>query len=175
MAGPLGVMLGIAASLLRMVAEYTPDDDQASACADRLSLVRADALAAVESDGIASVEFGAALARDADDPTRERRVRDAAIEAATSSAALGLIGARLIPELRLLVDIGNRSLRADLAVAAQALRAGLCGALINLRSNRSTAARHDAAPSVLEERDAETATLSDAASDAARLCEELSG
>src|SRR5690349_2077027 len=91
-----GVMLGIAASLLRMVAEYTPDDPRAAECGDRLARTRIEALVAVEDDGVLSAGFGAALALPTDDPERDRRVRDAAMDAAESSTRLGAIGVRLL-------------------------------------------------------------------------------
>jgi formiminotetrahydrofolate cyclodeaminase len=112
----------IGAALLRMVAEYT-DAPRATECSARLVGIRAEALAAVEADGVASAQFGAALALPTDDPARDARVRDAAITAAHSSAQVGAVGIRLTPEVRLLDEIGNRSLLADLAVAAEALRA----------------------------------------------------
>ena len=81
-----GVMLALSAALLRMVAEYTPDDPRAIACAARLVDVRLTALGAAEADGVSSAELGAALRVAADDPARDDRVRDAAIRAARSSA-----------------------------------------------------------------------------------------
>lgn len=146
-----GVMLGIGASLLRMVAEYTADDPRAADCADRLAHRREEALRAAESDGVVSAAFGAALALPDDDADREPRVREAAIEAARSSARLGALGAALLPELRLLDEIGNRTLVADLAVAAEALGAGIAGAVVNLRANVRTARRYDAPTSVVHE------------------------
>ena len=167
-----GVMLGIAASLLRMVAEYTPDDPRAEECGDRLARTREEVLAAVEADGVASAGFGAALALPADDPDRDDRVRDAAIDAAESSARLGDIGIRLLPEARLLADIGNRHLSADLAVAVEALRAGIAGALINLRANLQTARAHGA--TALETLDSDASRLSDAVRELAQIGDELS-
>lgn len=157
-----GVMLGIAASLLRMVAEYTPDDPRAEECGGRLARTRAQVLAAVESDGVLSAAFGAALGLPSDDPERDRRVRDAAIDAAESSARLGAIGIRLIPEVRLLGEIGNPQLLADLAVAVEALRAGLSGALINLRSNLQIAKKHAAPQTVVSSLQADGSRLADA-------------
>lgn len=136
-----GVVLGISAALLRMVAEYT-DDGSASGCADRLERLRADVLAAAEADEVRSAAFGAALALDVEDQQREARVRDAAVAAAQSSAVLGDAGERLLPELRLLVDIGNPHLAADLSIAADALATGIRGASTNLRTNLQTASQH---------------------------------
>ncbi|WP_136055875.1 cyclodeaminase/cyclohydrolase family protein [Microbacterium sp. K24] len=138
-----GVMLGISAALLRMVAEYT-DDERASASAVRLARRRSDVLSAAEADEVRSAEFGAALALDSEDPDRDTAVRRAALSAAASSAALGEAGEGLLPELRLLVEIGNRHLAADLSIAADALATGIRGASTNLRANLQTAARHGA-------------------------------
>ena len=122
-----GVMLALAAALLRMVAEYTPDEPRAEECAGRLVTRRLDALAAAETDGVRSAELGAALRTSKDDPTRDQLVRDAAIEAARLSAVLGDVGVALVDELRLLREIGNPHLAADLAVAGEALAASSCG------------------------------------------------
>lgn len=168
-----GVMLGIAASLLRMVAEYTPEDPRASECADRLARTREEALEAAQSDGILSAGFGAALALSKDDPERDGRVRDAAIEAAESSTRLGAIGIRLLPEVRVLTEIGNPHLLADLAVAAEALRAGLAGAGINLRANLQIARKHDAPEPVGSALDAEASRLTEAQNAVARIADEL--
>jgi len=137
------VILGISAALLRMVAEYT-DDERASASAVRLARRRNDVLSAAEADEVRSAEFGAALALDSEDPDRDTAVRRAALSAAASSAALGEAGEGLLPELRLLVEIGNRHLAADLSIAADALATGIRGASTNLRANLQTAARHGA-------------------------------
>ncbi len=139
-----GVMLALSAALLRMVAEYTPDDERAEECAARLVTRRVDALDTAETDGVRSAELGAALRTPTDDPDRDERVRDAATEAARLSAALGEIGVGLIDELRLLGEIGNPHLAADLAVAGEALAAGIAGASINLRANVSLARAHGA-------------------------------
>jgi formiminotetrahydrofolate cyclodeaminase len=138
-------MLALSAALLRMVAEYTPDDPRAIACAARLVDVRLTALGAAEADGVSSAELGAALRVAADDPARDDRVRDAAIRAARSSGALGGVGVGMLDELRLLREIGNPHLAADLAVAGEALSAGIAGASINLRANLRLAGAHGGA------------------------------
>lgn len=168
-----GVMLGIAAALLRMVAEYTIDDPQATESGRRLTGHRRDALAAAEADGVLSAEFGAALGMPTDDPGRESRVRDAAVAAADSSARLGAIGIRLLDEVRLLAEIGNPHLVSDLAVAAQALAAGLSGAIINLRANMRTARKHDAAESRLARLRADEARLSEARQAVSAIADEV--
>ena len=170
-----GVMLGIAASLLRMVAEYTPNDDpQAEECGIRLAHTRAEVLEAVEADGVYSAAFGAALGRPADDPERDHRVHDAAMEAAQSSARLGDIGIRLLPEVRLLAEIGNPHLVADLAVAVEALHAGMAGAIINLRSNLQIARKHGTPAAALRPLDDEKSRLVNAQREVAQLTEALS-
>ncbi|MCR2763140.1 cyclodeaminase/cyclohydrolase family protein [Microbacterium sp. zg.B48] len=140
-----GVMLALSAALLRMVAEYTPDDDRATACAARLVDRRLTALDAAEADGVSSAELGAALRVPGEDPARDDRVRDAAIRAAQSSGALGAVGVDMVDELRLLREIGNPHLAADLAVAGEALTAGIAGASINLRANLQLAGAHGGA------------------------------
>ncbi|RKN66958.1 hypothetical protein D7252_04705 [Microbacterium sp. CGR2] len=172
--GGIRVMLGIAASLLRMVAEYTADDPGATECGSRLTALRSDALDAAEADGVTSADFGAALALSTEDPDREPRVRKAAVDAAASSARLGDVGIRLLPEVRLLAEIGNPHLAADLAVAAEALGAGLAGAVINLRANLQIARRHDAAASDLADLGAQASRLAEAARAARQIAEEAS-
>ena len=56
-------------------------------------------------------------------------MRDAAVAAAASSAALDEVGEDLLPELELLAEIGNPNVTADLVVASHALVAGVAGAL----------------------------------------------
>ena len=135
-----GVILGIGASLLHMVAGYTPDD-RAREAAERVRARRAAALAAAETDGIRSSELGAALA-EPDHPDRSARVFEAALAAARSSADLADVGAALRAELRVLQAIGNPNLAADTAVAAAALEAGIRGALVNIRADIELARAH---------------------------------
>lgn len=169
-----GVMLGIAAALLQMVAEYTPGDSRAEECGIRLARHRRDALAAAEADGVLSADFGAALALPTEDPARDSRVRKAAAAAAESSARLGEIGIRLQDELRLLIEVGNPHLVADLAVAAEALGAGLSGALINLRANVQTAQKHGMPSEDAADLRADEARLSDTRQTIIRLADEVS-
>lgn len=137
-----GVMLAISAGLLRMVAGYTPDDERAGASGTRLAGLLRDALRAAETDGLLSATLGSALAEPADAPGRDRRLRDAAVAAARSSAELGTAGIAISRELDLLAEVGNPHLAADLAVAAHALEAGLAGALTNLRANMGLVEAH---------------------------------
>ncbi len=167
-------MVGLASALLGMVAEYTPDDVRATECAARLVAHRAAALKAAEEDGVRSAEFGAALAIPADDPERGRRVRDAALVAARSSAALGEAGMRLLPELVLLAEIGKPSLRADLAVAAEALTAGIAGASVNILANLQTARKHGASTSAVSESQAIHELVTVAKKGAAAIAEQIS-
>ena len=124
-----GVMLAIAASLMSMVGGYSDDDPRAADIVDRLARQRAEALRAVEADGVVSSSFGAALALPSDDPSRDERVRNAAVEAARSAAQVGVIGVAMLRDVRVLVEAGNPHIVVDLAVAAEALRAGLSGAV----------------------------------------------
>nr|WP_314844566.1 cyclodeaminase/cyclohydrolase family protein [uncultured Microbacterium sp.] len=157
-----GVMLSMGASLLRMVAEYTPDDARAAESARRLEGIRLDALDAAEADGIVSNDFGAALALSHDDPGRDGRVRDAAVEASESSVRLGSVGIRVVDEVQILAEIGNHSVRADLAVGSQALTGGLFGAWVNLRSNLRFARRYGASGDVLAELEMQSERLANA-------------
>lgn len=168
-----GVMLGIAASLLSMVAAYTPDDPRAAECARRVVLLRDVALQGAESDGIVSADFGAALALSVDAPDRDARVRDAARRAAESAARLGSAGMDLLDEVLVLREIGNPSLSADLAVAAGALAASLTGSSINLRANLRTAQRHRASAAELSELRVDVGRLTEAQRSVARITEEL--
>lgn len=154
-----GVMLAVAAALLRMVALYTSDDERATQSAARLVASRREALRAAEADGMRSAALGAAVGAAPDSPGRDRSVRDAAVAAAASSATLGQVGADLLPELELLARIGNPNVTADLVGAAHALIAGVAGALVNLRGDVELAARHADAG----EEDAEWGELTTAA------------
>ncbi|HWI31154.1 MAG TPA: cyclodeaminase/cyclohydrolase family protein [Microbacterium sp.] len=136
-----GVLIAISAALLHMVAEYSPDSDEAEACGERVAAVRIRALDAAEADGVVSAEFGAAL-RPSEHPDRDARVRRAAVAATDSSVGLGRIAEELVPELALLFDVGNPSLRADLEVAGEALSAALGSARANVRANVSTVKAH---------------------------------
>lgn len=140
------VMLALGAGLLRMVAGYTPGQDRATAAGERVAALRVRALAASDADSRASVALGAALALPTDDPDRDARLLDAALRGARSSVDIGEVGIALVGELDVLERVGNRHLDSDLAVAREAVRAGLGGALVNLRANLDLIAAH--APSV---------------------------
>jgi len=169
-----GVMLGIAASLMRMVAGYTPDEPAVAGSADRLARVRTDLLEAVEADGVVSARFGAALALDADDPERDERVAQAALDAAASVAELGSLGITLVSDADALAADGNPNLAVDLAVAMEALVAGLSGASVNLRANLKTARAHGASSSLLGSREEDVARLAEARTRIGRISAALS-
>lgn len=173
-----GLMLAASAALLRMVAEYTPDDERAADCAARLVDRRREALEAAEADGIHSAALGAALALDSDEAGRDEQVRKAAIEATRSSAVLGDVGIALLDELRLIAEIGNRSLAADLVVAGEALVAGLGAASVNARANLRLARSHreddDDADAALDALDADVVRLREARTAASEIADAAS-
>ncbi|WP_413353899.1 cyclodeaminase/cyclohydrolase family protein [Microbacterium sp. 1P06AB] len=138
-----GVMTGIAAGLLGMVAAYTADDPDARQAEQRLSRTRRLALGAAEEDGVRSAAFGAALAMD-QGPERERAVRAATIDAVASAVDVGRVAASLLDEVRLLADIGNPHVEADLRVAVEALRAALEGTDHTARADLDLLSRHRA-------------------------------
>ncbi|MET0860561.1 MAG: cyclodeaminase/cyclohydrolase family protein [Microbacterium sp.] len=135
------VMTAISAALLGMVAGYTADRAEARQAAHRLGVRRSAALTAAEEDGIRSAAFGAALAMD-DGPERDRAVRQASVDAIVSTLTVGRLGVSLVDDVRLLVDIGNPHVEADLLVAVEALRAALEGANVTARANLDLLARH---------------------------------
>lgn len=144
-----GVMTGIAAALLGMVAAYTADDLEARGAEQRLSDKRRRAMEAAEKDGVRSAAFGAALAMD-QGPDRERAVRQATVDAVASALDVGRIAASLLEEVRLLADIGNPHVEADLRVAVEALRAALEGTNHTARANLDLLARHRTADDQLD-------------------------
>jgi len=139
--GAACAVTAIAAALLGMVAAYTADSSQARLAAQRLGVRRGAAMTAAEEDGIRSAAFGAALAM-VDGPERERAVRQASMDAIASTLTVGRLGVSLVDDVRLLVDIGNPHVEADLLVAVEALRAALGGANVTARANLDLLARH---------------------------------
>ena len=137
------VMTAIAAALLGMVAAYTPDEPAAASARKRLARIRRQATAAAEADGVRSARFGAALAMD-DGSEREGAVRVATEEAADSSLAVGRIAASLVEEVRLLADVGNPNVEADLLVAGEALVAALGGVIGTTRADLDLLGAHRA-------------------------------
>jgi formiminotetrahydrofolate cyclodeaminase len=136
-----GVLLGIGAALLEMVLAYSDPDDE-SGLRGRAGSLRADALEDALADATASAALGAALARPTDDPDREGEIRETGDDAARTSMRLGDTGLRLVTLLEETADRAIPAVIADLGVAAEALSAGLGGALINLRSDLTLIARH---------------------------------
>lgn len=137
------VMTAIAAALLGMVAAYTPDEPAAASARKRLARIRRQATAAAEADGVRSARFGAALAME-DGTERESAVRVATEEAADSSLAVGRIAASLVEEVRLLADVGNPNVEADLLVAGEALVAALGGVIGTTRADLDLLGAHRA-------------------------------
>ena len=125
-----GVMTGIAAGLLGMVAAYTAHDLEARQAEQRLSDKRGLAMRAAEEDGVRSATFGAALAMD-QGIDRERAVREATVDAVASALDVGRIATSLLEEVRLLADIGNPHVEPDLRVAVE-----LCGRHWRARTTR---------------------------------------
>ncbi|OAH51065.1 cyclodeaminase/cyclohydrolase family protein [Microbacterium oleivorans] len=144
-----GVMTGIAAGLLGMVAAYTADDLEARRAEQRLSDKRGLAMRAAEEDGVRSAGFGAALAME-QGPDRERAVRGATVDAVSSVLDVGRVAASLLEEVRLLADIGNPHVEADLRVAVEALRAALEGTNHTARANLDLLSRHRTADDHLD-------------------------
>jgi formiminotetrahydrofolate cyclodeaminase len=137
------VMTAIAAALLGMVAAYTPDEPAAASARKRLARIRRQATAAAEADGVRSARFGTALAME-DGSERESAVRAATEEAADSSLAVGRIAASLVEEVRLLADVGNPHVEADLLVAGEALVAALGGVIGTTRADLDLLGAHRA-------------------------------
>lgn len=169
-----GVMLGLATGLMGMVAGYTSDDEAVTEIAGRLDRTRAELLQAVEADGVVSVDLGAALARAPEDPEREEAVRGAALDAAASVARLGRLGIAVVDEARTLAAHGNPHVAVDLAVAAEALAAGLSGASLNLRANLHLARRYGASAAMRAGLDEEVGRLAEARTQVERVTAELS-
>jgi formiminotetrahydrofolate cyclodeaminase len=135
------VMTAIAAALLGMVAAYTPDEPDAARARERVDRIRRQATAAAEADGVRSAGFGAALAME-DGPERESSVRAATVEATDSSLAVGKIATNLVEEVRLLAEVGNPNVEADLLVAGEALAAALGGVVATTRADLDLLAGH---------------------------------
>lgn len=169
-----GVMLAISASLMSMVGGYSDGDPRAADAVERLARQRVEALRAVEADGVVSSSFGAALALPTDDPSRDERVRDAAVEAARSAARVGAIGVAMLRDVRVLVEAGNPHIVVDLAVAAEALLAGLSGASLNVRANLQIARRHGASAAEVADLEAVIDRVTDARRQVGQIIDELS-
>jgi len=144
-----GVVTAVAAALAQMVSRYSAAEPAATGIDRRLARLRHAAVAAADDDGRASGALGAALrpAQDEGPGDRDRRIVDAATRAIETSAALGDIALGVWTEVRLLADVGNHHLMSDVAVASDAVAAGLGGAATNLRGGLALIDAHgDARP-----------------------------
>ncbi|MFS0714575.1 cyclodeaminase/cyclohydrolase family protein [Microbacterium sp. 2P01SA-2] len=139
-----GVITAVAAAIAQMVSRYSSAEPAAAGIDDRLARLRDAAVAAADEDGRASGALGVALrsAPDEDDVERDRRVVGAATRAVETSAALGDIALGVWTEIGLIADIGNRHLMSDVAVAADAVAAGLGGAATNLTGGLALIGAH---------------------------------
>jgi formiminotetrahydrofolate cyclodeaminase len=130
-----GVMLAIAYGLTSMVAGYTQvEGDLERDCAElrqRARRGRETALRLADQDAAASESFGSAFRLERG-KQREDAIRDASVEAARASAALGKQGTEALADLEWLARHGNPALIADVAVACGALRAAIAGARTNV-------------------------------------------
>jgi formiminotetrahydrofolate cyclodeaminase len=136
------LMLGIGAAQLEMTARYSDGDGDLQALIHRTARLRREAVRLCEVDAVSSGELGRALASEEDAPSRDAAIRDAAAGAAASSLSVAIVGSRLVVELEQLEPRVAESVRADLAVAAEAIGAGLGGAIANLHADSSLRARH---------------------------------
>ena len=134
-----GVLLGIGAALLSMVLGY---GERRGALRTRATDLRVEALDAALRDAAASAELGAALALPADLPARPGRVADAALAGARSTAELGATGVALVDLLEETATDTAHGLMADVGVAAEAIAAGLGGALTTLRGDLELVERY---------------------------------
>jgi formiminotetrahydrofolate cyclodeaminase len=130
-----GVMLAIAYGLTSMVAGYTELqgdlERQRAELRERARRGRETALRLADADAAASESFGSAF-RLQRGKQREDAIRDASVEAARASAALGQQGTEAVSDLEWLAHHGNPALIADVAVACGALRAAIAGARTNV-------------------------------------------
>ncbi len=134
-----------AAALLAMVARYS-DGPKYAADASAISLVTADAdqLRETSTDLIAadSAAFGAVAAayrlpRDTAELASERSAAIAAALAGAAEPPAAVIAAcaRLLKLADVLLPIGNRNVIADVAAAAEAIRAAVATARVNVEVN----------------------------------------
>jgi formiminotetrahydrofolate cyclodeaminase len=130
-----GVMLAIAYGLTSMVAGYTEvEGDLSRECTrlrERALIGRETALRLADQDAAASESFGSAFRLERG-TQRDDAIRDASVEAAQASAALGKQGTEVVADLEWLARHGNPALIADVAVACGALRAAIAGARTNV-------------------------------------------
>ncbi|MDD7962404.1 cyclodeaminase/cyclohydrolase family protein [Microbacterium thalli] len=170
-----GVITAIGAALGQMVARYSSDVAEAAGLNERLGSLRARAIAAAERDGEASGALGAALrpAEDGSEDDRDRRIVSAVTDAVQTSAELGRVALAVLSELTDLSTLGNRHLLADVAVALDAVAAGLGAAATNLRGGLTLAAAHGDARALHDAHDDLAQRLLDARREARTLAERL--
>lgn len=170
-----GVITAIGAALGQMVARYSSDVAEAAGLDERLGALRARAVEAAEHDGEASGALGAALrpAEGGFEDDRDRRIVSAATDAVQTSAELGRVALAVLAELTDLSTLGNRHLMADVAVALDAVAAGLGAAATNLRGGLTLAAAHGDARALHDAHDDLAQRLLDARREARALAERL--
>jgi methenyltetrahydrofolate cyclohydrolase len=134
-----------AAALLAMVARYS-DGPKYAADADAIESVRAEAdrlrtgcaeLIAADAEAFRAVAAAYKLPRDTVELAGERSaaIAGALIEAAEPPAAVIAAGGRLAELAAIVRPIGNRSVISDVAAAAEAIRAAVATARINVAVN----------------------------------------
>jgi formiminotetrahydrofolate cyclodeaminase len=157
-----GVMLAMAASLASMAAAYTAPqryeaaagtsdgreheqvqdrERERAAIAGRAAALRGRALELADLDGDASQQFGEAFGI-REEPEREHAIREASLDAATSSESLGDAALPLVADLEWLHTHANPAVHADVVVACAALRGALAGARANLVADTGILASH---------------------------------
>ncbi|QLD12872.1 cyclodeaminase/cyclohydrolase family protein [Microbacterium oleivorans] len=139
-----GIMTAISAALAQMVCRYTRDAPETDAIDRRLGELRERAVTAAERDARASGALGVALRPAGAEGSDERsaRIVAAGATAVGTSARLGAVSLAVWHELERVAAVGNRHLLADVAVAADAVAAGLGGAVTNLRGGLTLVAAH---------------------------------
>jgi formiminotetrahydrofolate cyclodeaminase len=159
-----GVMLALAASLASMASAYTAPErydpaehaaagharmhehrseheHERAAIASRAAALRERALELADLDGDASQRFGEAFGI-RDQPERESAIREASLDAATSSESLGDAALPLVDDLEWLHAHANPAVHADVVVACAALHGALVGARANLVADTGILASH---------------------------------
>ena len=134
------LMLAAAAALMSMSGGYVSASGTAqpelTGLLARAKQLRLDALAMADRDARASAEFGVAYAQPASEQ-RDRRLAQACLQAAKSSAALGALAMTALNDLRWLSQQAKPQLVADVATALGMLSAVLQAASSNLRYDLS--------------------------------------
>lgn len=139
-----GVMLSMAAALTSMVAGYSESADSGGETERiklRAEVLRGQSLRLADEDAACSKAFGEAFSTP-QGPARSAAIREAALTAAESSAAIGEKAAEVIPDLQWLAEHGNPALVADIVVALGALRAAVSGTRANVRYDLSIMRAH---------------------------------